>query len=194
MTESDLRVRVGTIEGRQIELKAERDELSFSAAVEKNAKSAKRIAEIDTELSHLSSEVTTLQVAIVESGKRAAAAQAAARDGEERADAQKALELLDSFARRGIEMDKKFDEAVAEFNALCAEFRQLEKLGYPPTTFNLVISNMKLALKTKIMGTGLIVEHVAPHLRRDFLSAVAGWTASVRNRATARLNKTAAAA
>lgn len=193
-TIADLKGRIAAIEGREIELTAERDELAYAAHIERNGKAVKRLAEIGTELQHLADETASLNAAIAEAGRRAAAADTADRDAAEREKAEKALVLLDSFAKRGAALDAKFDEAIAEFNAMSKEFRELEALGYPPTTFALVASNMKLALKTKLMNTGLIVEHLAPHMRRNFLTALEGWTAHTRGRATARLNQKAATA
>jgi hypothetical protein len=186
-TIADLRAQVDAIEGRKIELEAERSELSYSAVVEKNATATKRIAAIATELAGLDNIRATLSAALAETSRRAAAADTAARDAAERDKAEKALALLDSFSKRGAAMDAKFDEAVAEFNAMLKEFRELDALGYPPTTYNLVASNMRLALKTKLMQTGLIIEHLAPNMRRNFLTALEGWVAHTRARATAAL-------
>jgi hypothetical protein len=53
---------------------------------------------------------------------------------------------------------------------------------------------MKLALLTKLMGTDLVVEHLAPHQRRTFVGAITGWASHIRERATARINKAASKA
>ncbi|QLH72211.1 hypothetical protein [Rhodopseudomonas palustris] len=83
---------------------------------------------------------------------------------------------------------------IVEFNALSDEFRKRERLRYPPTTVNLIASNIKLALKTKAMGTGLIIEHLALSMLRNFVEIVEVWSANVRARATARINGNANAA
>ena len=42
------------------------------------------------------------------------------------------------------------------------------------------------------MGTDLKVEHLAPGDRKTFEGAIEGWSANIRARVTARLNRTAA--
>jgi hypothetical protein len=194
-TVADLRAKIDALEGTQIELIAERDEISFAAVVERNKKAAGRVAEINAALLVMQSEEATLKAALAEAQRRALAADAAERDATKREKAQKAIALLESFSKRGAALDAKFDEAIAEFNAMSAEFRQLDALGYAPTTHALVASNMKLALKTKVMSTGMHVEHLAPHMRRNFITVVDGWVSHVKARADALLNtKTAAEA
>jgi hypothetical protein len=185
----ELHGRIDAAQTRQLELEAERSEIAYAAHVERNAAAAKRLTEIGTEFGQLSSEIASLTAALTEVGKRAAAAEATKRDGTERDNATKALALLDSFAKRGKALDEAFDTAITEYNSLCDEFRQLDRLGYAPTTFALVNSNMRLALKTKVMGTGLVVEHLQTHLRRDFISVIEGWASHVKARAMARINR-----
>jgi hypothetical protein len=189
---TDLRGRIADLDTKRLTLMAERDELSYSAVVERNSVAAKRVAEINSELSRLADEVATLRSALTEAGRRAAAAKAAGHDGKERDNAEKALALLDEFAKDGAELEEAANAVIEKFNDLSKKSRELTALGYAPATPALVDSNMKLALKTKLMGTGLIVEHLAPHMRRTFTSVIQSWTDHVRARATARLNKTAA--
>jgi hypothetical protein len=184
---TDLRDQINDRDSKRLMLMAERDELSYAAVVERNAAAAKRVAELNAELARLADETATLKAALVTVGKRAQAAAAAERDGKERDDAEKALELLDSFAKRGAALDDAFDKMIAEYMALCGEFRELEKLKFAPTTYPLVRVTMRTALLTKLMGTDLKVEHLAPRERKDFVGAIEGWAASVRNRANARL-------
>jgi hypothetical protein len=193
-TAKDLRDRIIAIEGHVLELEGERSELSYAAMFERDAKAAKRVGEINTELARLASETTVLNAALTEAGRRDAAAAATKRDAEERGNAEKALALLDEFARDGADLEEAANAVIAKFNALTKKSRELTALGYAPATPALVDSNMKLALKTKLMGTGLIIEHLAPHMRRNFVDVIAGWASHVRARATARLNKAADAA
>jgi hypothetical protein len=191
-TTSDLRGRIDAAENHQLEVAAERDQIAFAALVERNPAAVKKLAALNAELARASTELASLNAAFAEAGRRSAVAEACRRDAEERDDATKALELLDSFEKRGAALDEKFNEAIAEFSLLSEDFRQLERLGFAPTTYALVHSNMRLALKSRLMGTGLAVEHLAPHHRRNFIDVIEGWASHVRARATARLKRNAA--
>jgi hypothetical protein len=134
-------------------------------------------------------EVLSLETAIAEAQVRLQAAQVAELDAEERAKASRALALLDGFAARGRALDKAFEKVLAEYSELGRDFRQLEALGFAPTSFQLIAVNMQRAVATKLQFTDLQQEFLAPHARRDFDSVVQGWTQNVRLRIQARLNK-----
>ena len=144
-TAKDLRDRIIAIEGHVLELEGERSELSYAAMFERDAKAAKRVGEINTELARLASETTVLRAAIAEADRRDAATAAEQRDTTERGNAERALALLDSFAKRGAALDAKFDVAIAEYAGLCGEFKELEKLGFSPTTYRMVAITMRTA-------------------------------------------------
>jgi hypothetical protein len=144
-TADDLRGRIILIDDRRVELSAELEELSYLSLVERDARATKRLREITQELGHLDTEKLTLNGALAGIGRREAEAKAVERDETERDRAGKALALLDSFAKRGAALDVAFGEAIGEYNALAAEFRELEKLGHSPTTFPLVKITMKYA-------------------------------------------------
>jgi hypothetical protein len=186
---TDLRAKIADLDTKRLMLMGERDQLSYDAVVERNGAAAKRVAELNTELSRLADDKATLNAALAEAGRREAAAAAEKRDTEERDNAEKALALLDEFAKNGAELEQAANAVIAKFNALSKKSRELTALGYAPATLALVDSNMKLALKTKLMGTGLIIEHLAPHMRRTFISVIESWTSHVRARAMARLNR-----
>jgi hypothetical protein len=191
---AELRSKLAEAQTRQQILSATRAEYAFGAVVEKDKASIKKVDEITEELNRVANEIAVLTAALAESGRRDEAAAAAKRDSDECGNAEKALALLDSFEKRGAALDAAFDTAISEYNALVDEFRRLDALGFAPTTYNLVNSNMRLALKSKVMNTGLVVEHLRSHLRRNFVDVISGWSNHVRARATARLNKTAAKA
>jgi hypothetical protein len=78
---------------------------------------------------------------------------------------------------------------------LTRDVRQLEALGYSPSTYALIAKNMQSAVATKLQFTELRQAFLAPHERRNFVDVIEGWGRSVRMRATARLNaKTSAKA
>jgi hypothetical protein len=192
-TAKDLRDRIIAIEGHILELEGERSELSYAAMFERDAKAAKRVGEINTELARLGNETVVLNAALDEAGRRDAAAKAAERDGQERDNATKALALLDTFAQRGAALDEWFDKMIAEYTALCSEFRELEKLGFSPTTYRMVAITMRTAMLTKLMGTDLKIQHLAPGDRKTFQGAIESWSAAARARAETELNRNKAA-
>jgi hypothetical protein len=194
-TVNDLRAKIAALEDSKIILEAERGEISYAAHVEKNSAATKRLAAINSELANGAAEITSLQAALNEANRRDAAAKAAQLDGKERDAAAAALGLLDTFAKRGAALDEAFDKLIAEYVALSDEFRQLENLKFAPTSHRMVHITMRTALLTKLMGTDLKIQHLAPGERKSFEGAIGGWSASIRSRAQARLNhKTADAA
>jgi hypothetical protein len=103
---SDLRSRIVDIDAKRLMLMGERDQLSYDAIVGRNSAAAKRVAEIGTELGRLADETAVLNAALTEAGRRDAAAAAEKRDVEERGNAEKALALLDEFAKDGAELEE----------------------------------------------------------------------------------------
>jgi hypothetical protein len=184
---TDLRSKIAEADERRLKLMGERDETAFVAVVEREPKAIKRVEAINTELARLADEKATFIAALSEAGRRNAAAAAEKRDAEERGKAEKVLALLDEFAKDGAELEAAADALVEKFNALCRKSRELTALGYAPATPALVDVNMATALKSKLMSTGLQIEHIAPGARRTFGGVIASWSDSIRARATARL-------
>ena len=108
----------------------------------------------------------------------------------ERGNAQKALALLDSFAKRGDDLQQSLDKFISMYTELTKDFRQLEALGYAPTTWALVKVNMQAAVATGLQFTDLRQAFLAPHERRDFRAVIEGWARHIRGRAEARLTET----
>jgi hypothetical protein len=188
-TTSELRAKIDAIESKKIILASQRDDVSYSALVDREPGAVKQAAEINAKISELTAEESMLNAALKVASKREAEAKAAQSDAQERDNAEEALDLLESFAKRGAALDAAFNAAIAEYTELSEEFRQLERLGYGPTTYPLVKVTMKTALLTKLMGTDLVVEHLAPHARKTFEGAIEGWSSNVRGKAQARLNR-----
>ena len=193
-TTQDLRAKIDAIESQKLILTSQRDDVSYSALVDREPGAVKQAAEINAKISELTAEESMLNAALKVASKREAEAKAAQSDAQERDNAAKALALLESFAKRGTALDAAFNAAIAEYTELSEEFRQLERLGYGPTTYPLVKVTMRTALLTKLMGTDLVVEHLAPHARKNFEGAIEGWSSNVRGKAQARLNRKAKAA
>jgi len=137
----------------------------------------------------LQTRLEGLDHALAGARRRVSAADADVEDEAARRRAAEALELLDAFAKRGAALDSKFSQVIHEYQALCGDFRQLEKLGFPPTTYALVQLNMRRAATAALMSAGLAEAFLAPLDRRSFSQVVDGWTSAVRGRATARLER-----
>jgi len=164
-------------------------ELAYSAIDDDSSKrlANKLLADatrLDEESAH------RISPAVAQAAKYVEAARAAVTDEAERINAGKALERLETFAKRGAALDEKFDEAIAEYQRLTQDFNELNALGYAPTTFDLVKVLMQAAAVTKLQFTDLRVAFLAPHERRNFVTVIEAWSAAVRGKATARLNRT----
>ena len=130
-TITDLLSKIDALEGTTIELTAERDELAFAAHVERNAKAVKRLAEISTELDHLGNEKATLEAAIAEAGRRAAAVSAAEMAEAERLRAKEALPIAERLAGLGAKADAAAKEYASCLVQIDAAIDELAKLGAP---------------------------------------------------------------
>jgi hypothetical protein len=80
---------------------------------------------------------------------------------------------------------------VRQYDELARDFRALQLLGYEPTSYPLIQTNMQAAVATKLQFTDLRQNFLAPHARRDFIFVIEGWARHVRGRAEARLNRNA---
>ena len=112
-------------------------------------------------------------------------AEAAESDDVARDKAERALALLDDFTKRGAELDEALGSFLAKYAALTADFHKLDALGYAPTTYGLVKTNMSAAVTTALMFSEMRQGFLAPHERRNFVDVIAGWGRNVRMRAKA---------
>src|SRR5271166_613113 len=150
----DLRGRIGEIEGRKLELGGERDEIAYKAHVERDAKAAKRLAEINVEFVHLDNEIASLNAALAEAGRRAEAATAAERAEAERQRAEKAAPLVQRLEALGATMDQATATYVAGFREIEKLFNELERLGVPTPSRALVSVNMNKAHDSALTPMG----------------------------------------
>jgi hypothetical protein len=95
-------------------------------------------------------EIQSLEIAV--STARCKLADARADDDDEVAkeQARHALGLLDDFAKRGDELHVTLDKFIAKYVELTHDFRELEKLGFAPTSFALIKINMQAAVATTL--------------------------------------------
>jgi hypothetical protein len=134
-------------------------------------------------------DIASIEIAIVEARKRLSAAQAGERDEAEQAKATRALALLSAFERRGESLDRGFAKILADYAELTRDFHELERLGFAPTSFELVKVNMQRAAAAKLQFSDLRQEFLAPADRHSFASVITAWAQNVRGRCEARLSK-----
>jgi DNA repair exonuclease SbcCD ATPase subunit len=190
-TTDELRAKIGEIEGRKVELTAERDEHAYAAHVERNAKAQKRLTEISAELLHLEHEKASLQAALAEAGRRAEAATAAEAAETERKRAEKAEPILSRLEARGAKLDAALKSYVENFNGLNADIEELTRLGIPVPTRNLVAVNLRNAHDAG-MSIDKISRPVQPVKRRTFNELTRGWSLPGMNWVKSKLNMIAA--
>jgi hypothetical protein len=154
----------------------------------------KKLDGLNAKVAMVAAEIASLEAAVVTAKRHVADAEAAEVDEADRGKAREALQLLDSFSKRGAQLEAGLAAFVAEYVALTREFHALDRLGYPPATWSLVQVNMALAIGTKLQATNLHQRFLAPHERRDFRDVIDGWSKHLRAKASARLNRTSKAA
>ena len=182
--------KLSDVKARHVKIVLEAREVSFGAHTI-GGEDRKRLDKLEAEMAKAAMEVASLESAIGEAKKRVEAAVAAEANAVERGNAQQALALLDSFAKRGDDLQQSLDKFISMYKELTKDFRQLEALGYAPTTWPLVKVNMQAAVATGLQFTDLRQAFLAPHERRDFRAVIEGWARHIRGRAEARLNRKA---
>jgi hypothetical protein len=152
----------------------------------------KEIAELTKAAAQLDSDLLIVDAATEECGRRIVAWEAEAAQLTLRQNAQAALSVLAEFERRGAALNDKLAEFVAEYQSLCQDFRQLERIGFGPTTFALVANNMRRAVASALHDTDLRQDYLAPRERTTFQAVISAWASNVRLRANAVINRKAA--
>jgi hypothetical protein len=193
-TITDLLSKIDALEGTKIELIAERDELSFAALVERDKKSAARIAEINSKLEGMHSEAATLKAALAEAQRRAATASAAEAVDAERKRAAKAEPILKRMAARGAKLDAAIRAYREEFAAIDDDLDELTRLGVPVPTRPLVKTNLRRANDAATSGLDLKTVVVPPNQRHSFDSLLKGWARPGLTWIATKLNNAAARA
>jgi len=191
----DLRGRIGEIEGRKLELGGERDEIAYKAHVERDAKAAKRLAEINAEFGHLENEIASLNAALAEAGRRAAAASAAEAAEAERQRAEKAALIVPRLVELGATMDQVSATYVDGFREIEKLLNELERLGVPTPSRALVSVNMNRAHDSALTPLGdKFVRPIPPTQKRSFSFLLKGWVLPAQNWISGKLNAASKAA
>jgi hypothetical protein len=192
----DLESKLARARARHGETQSEAQSIAFAAHTG-DADARKRLdkSNADADAGKHGAEIMSLESAIVEARRRVWKAEAAEADDVARDKARRALALLDDFTKRGTELDEALTAFLDKYETLTSDFHTLDALGYAPTTYALIASNMKAAVATKLQFTPLRQDFLSPDQRKSFVAVITGWSQSVRMRAEARLKaKTAAKA
>jgi len=192
---ADLEQKLADARKRHDETTAAAKAIAFAAFTDGGGEDRKKLDKLHADAAKHGAEITSLESALVEARRRVAEALARETDAAQLAKANEALAMLDDFTKRGAKLDAALAGFLAEYAALTSDFHKLDAIGYAPTTYPLVKSNMSAAVTTALMFTEIRQGFLAPHQRRNFVDVIEGWGRNIRMRATARLNsKTAAKA
>jgi hypothetical protein len=185
-----LETKLSDARARHAETQVKAMELAYPANTGDES-ARKKLDGLNAKVAMFAAEIASLEAALIEARRRVDQAMADERDEVERARARDALALLDDFSQRGKLLDDAMDNFVRQYDELAHDFRELQLLGYEPTSYPLVQINMQAAVATKLQFTDLRQNFLAPHARRDFISVIEGWACHIRRRAEARLDRNA---
>ena len=198
MNLEELRAKQSELKERRDRLRAElvqnqdrRLALSFDSECGVAA-ARKEINKLVEAAAALDVELKTVDAALAEAGRRVAGAEAADREEGQRQRAREALGLLDEFEARGVALSQKLGDFLAEYQNLCGDFRKLERIGFSPTSYPLIASNMRRAVASALLETDLRQDFVAPNDRTTFAAVIGAWAGNVRSRSNIVLNRKAA--
>lgn len=189
----DLRIRLTSLDGRQTELIAERDEISYSALIDRDKKSIERLSAINDELRNLTVQAETIQAALKEAVRREAVAREEVAAEARRQTAREA-EALCADAEA---IAEKLDAAFAAVRQYAQEYETVmgairRKAGVGPA-YDHVRVFMVRALKTVTALGPLHFEAISIVHRTTVSAATATWLQNIRNHIGRTLNaKTAA--
>ena len=177
----NLRAQLVDIEGRQTELIAERDEISYGAVVTRDKKAIERLAALNAELGNLKNQSASLEAALREATKREIAAAEAARNAKRKQNAAAAAEILlhvEETAAQLTEDMAGLRSRSIELQRQFADIRGLIGVGATDQQLRVFLTR---CVKTATMNTPMHLEHLAPNERADVNAVVAPWAASIRN-------------
>jgi hypothetical protein len=178
---TDLRNQIAALEGHQIELVAERDELSYAALVDRKPDAIKRLTAVNGELANITAQTASLTAALREAGKREVAAMEEARASIRHENARAAGDLLTEIEVTAGAITQAMEDLKAHSITLRDQFAEIRRLtGVGPTNEALRV-HLTRTLKVATMGSLMQIEHLAPDQRSSFADTAAAWIKSVSN-------------
>jgi hypothetical protein len=178
----ELRNQLAALEGHQLELLAERDEISYAALVDRDAKSVKRLAALNEEINNIVNQTASVSAALREASKREAAAEDADRAKRRRADAEAAGGLMAEAERLAEIMDtgmRALHEQAIAYQRVMADVRRLSGSGPTHEALRALLSR---AVKTGLAGLPQYADVLQPHERRSVAEITGIWATQIRNR------------
>jgi hypothetical protein len=191
-TVEDLEAKLAAASAREIELATEGRRLAFDAETG-DAAAKKALAKFDEEAFVIERGRKNLQHALEEARRRLAAVVYA----EERAllagNAERALELAENIAARGLRLDEALAVVAAESKAYAADIAALNQLGCGSPRVEQFTSLGERAVSFALMASPLKIRHLGFNERHTFGELSGTWRDSVARWASAFLDKSEAA-
>jgi chromosome segregation ATPase len=176
---TDLRNQIAALEGHQIELVAERDELSYSALVDRKPDAIKRLTAVNGELANITAQTASLTAALREAGKREAAAMEEARTERRAQDARQAADILIDVQALADKLTSAMQSLRDDAIAIEGKLGEIRRLGVYAPSVEAIRSRLRRTLTTALMGSALQTGHLAPSERIDVAGAVGEWSRSI---------------
>ena len=180
-TINDLRAELVDIEGRQVELLAERDEISYSALVERDKNAIARLAALNAELSNLKNQSASLESALREATKREVAAAEAERAEKRKANAAAAADALLHAEDTAALLTQAMADIRSHAVTLQTKFAEIRRLTGIGPTDQMIRIHLARSLKAATMGSPIQLEHLAPSERVPVDASIGPWAKSIRN-------------
>jgi chromosome segregation ATPase len=180
---------------RATELSDERAACSYSAHVQHDHESRKRLSEINQALALHASELASIDAAIVEASKRVQQAQAA-ETAEARAEqAEKLIEAASLLRDVGRDLDSALFGLVTSGEVLAKMVDDVHALGLSHPNHQQVLSMGERAIGTVLMNTVWKRSYspIPPHERKTFTEITAAWATMIENAAEQMADKSEAA-
>jgi hypothetical protein len=178
----ELRSQLASLEGRQVELIAEREEISYLALVDRDKKAIERLAEINTELANTTSHASSLTAALREASSRETKAHEQEMAQKRRDDARRADVVLAEAEKLALKLDHAMAalkrDAIA-FEQAMAEVRRLSGAGPQHTAMR---SHLARAISSGLIGLPQHPDVLAPGERHSVTSLTTSWANQVRHR------------
>lgn len=192
-TLQSLRDRRHDIEQKQIELTAERDRISYDAMTG-NAAARKRLDQVNAQLSALSLDISSIDAALKEAGRRQLAEEQAEQSRRRKADAVKAEGIIAEVEALAVTIDAAQKTARDTATLIEAKLGQIRGLVQAGPTVESIRIHLRRAVTTSVMNSPLHVAHIAPDDRATMVDVATLWARSIRRAAEIILEKTAAKA
>jgi hypothetical protein len=188
----DLRAKREGAVGRGVALGEERTQLAFGAHALGDAKSRKRLDEINRESALHDSELRSLDAAIAEAEKRRAAAERAAAQEEDRKGARRLRTVVQRMKQRGKNLDAALAIVIDELVGLEADVNEIHRFcgsQFPSHQQRDVFSYHALLTVLKRTSFDRRFEPISSVNHITFRALTANWGVTLEKNVAARLGE-----